>query len=437
MKLQNHMETVNYWLSHAETLRDFRAVFGDTKVLRAVGSSDSNARTFLQNFMKILARDAQTSGNVNNLTNWLNKVYGSAMAVATLGGSIPTAIKHVTVATAPLLEMPLHQFIPSALRVMTGTAQRGAWFGSDAMVKDPLVSRFGNITHSESGRDAVQASKDWNGVFSTASLFGQEAGKLSMQGIHKTVNASAAWSAAVRYDGAFREGKAIGLDDSAAKDYAEEKVNDMLHETLNPTAPIDRPISRWGKVGPDWLQMYAGPAAQRLAKVIDIYRRGDLKPSDKASRIAVGGWIAAGVLEWITKAAFTMIAGTDHQKEDVLDWRDLAASVAAGPVYGLPSFAGPILSTGIKSVVKGHNEFYASGNPYSDLAGSIRRIAKHYESGKLDGRDAAEAFKDGGLSLALLAGFLHNASLSKALAGVAAWGNTGKAVAGTVENVEE
>jgi Acetyltransferase (GNAT) family len=438
-KLQNHMSVMNYWIANAEMLRDFRAVFGDPKVLRAVESGNAAHREFLQNFMRVLSRDAMTTQNIQNWNNWAQKTLSSFLSVATLGGSIPTAIKHITVATAPLLEMPIGQFLGSALRVSANAGERPVWFGDNSMFRDPVVHRFAEQTHSETGRDAIQAAKDWKGIFSTASIYGQEAGKFSMEGIHKTVNVSAAWAAAVRYDGAFREATKAGMTPEQAKAYATEKVDDMLHETMNPTFPVDRPISRWGKVGPDWMQMYAGPAAQRFAKVIDLIKSAKDKDAvaDHAVRIAVGGFIAAGLVEWLVKAAYTYIAGSDKQKEEVLDWHDLVAAIASGPFYGMP-LVGPFLSTGIKSAITGHNPLYSSGNPISDMTRSVKSVITHWKNDDMGGKEYAEAFKDAALIAgSVVALIFHNESLGKAIAGIGAYGNTGKAVAGAVKNAED
>ena len=451
-KLQNHMQNVNYWVSHAEMLRDFRSVFGDLSVLNAIGSKNADHKLFLQNFMKVMARDAMTTGNVQNLSNTMNRVWGGVMSIATLGGSIPTAVKHITVATAPLLEMPTHEFLLSALKVGSMTADRGAWFGKDAMIKDQSVKRFADASRAESGADALKAAKEFkSNLLTDLSIYGNEAGKMSMQGIHATVNTSAAWASAVRYDGAIREAKSLGITDPAEQhQYAQEKVDDMLHETMNPTFGIDKTISRWGATRPDWIQMFAGPAQQRLAKVIDIAKSAGIEASkqdnlagkagihiDHAARLVVGGWLAAGAVEWLIHAAYTYLAGSDKQKEEVLDWHDLVATIAAGPVYGVP-IVGPLLSTGIKSAITGHNPFYTSGNPYSELIGANKRVLKHIMDDEMTGKDYAELAKDASLTAGLvLAGLFRKTLAAKALASVAAWSNTGKAIAGVINNAEE
>jgi len=451
-KLQNHIQNVNYWVSHAEMLRDFRGVFGDLGVLNAIGTNKADHKLFMQNFMKVMARDAQTTGNITSFNNALNKVWGGVLSVATLGGSVPTAVKHVTVATAPLLVMPFHEFLLSALKVGSMTSDRGAWFGKDSMIKDQSVKRFSDQSHAESGSDAIKAAKEFKSqLLTNVAIYGNEAGKLSMAGIHGTVNVSAAWSSAVRYDGAIREAKGLGITDPAAQhQYAQEKVDDMLHETMNPTFGIDKTISRWGSVGPDWIQMFAGPAQQRLAKVIDIVKSSGIDAGkettaagkagvhlDHAARMVVGGWLAAGAVEWLIHAAYTYLAGSDKQKEEVLDWHDLVGTIAAGPLYGVP-VVGPIFSTGIKAAITGHNPFFTSGNPFSDLVGANKRVWKHLMDDEMKGKDYAELVKSTSLAAGLVLSALFKKTLAaKALAAVGAWSNTGKAVAGVVENATE
>jgi len=448
-KLQNHMMNVNYWVSHAETLRDFRAIFGDTQVLRSIGSQNANHSDFLKNYMKVLSRDKQTTQNMSNQDMHLKKMFASVMSVATLGGSIPTAAKHINVGLAPLSEISPTQYILSALRVGTGLAPRNAFFGGNAMIKDKVVSRFADAAHSETGADALQAAREWSSPFMQgAALTGQQIAKMSMVPLHATVNVSAAWSGAVRYDAAFTEAQGLGMSDAEAHSYAQQQVDQMLHERMNPTFRGDKPISSWGKVGPDWMQLYAGPAQQALASVINLYRGAKIDSEGKSALEAVGikadrygkilaTWAASGAVEWLVKTAYTMICGSDQQKEEAENWKELVASLATGPIYGVP-IIGPFASGSLKAAITGHNPFYAAGNPLSDMARGGYHIYQHMKNDEMTGKDYADMVKDVSIVAAWALSYAFQKDLlAKGLSGVAAWSNTGKAAAGAVQNANE
>ena len=448
-KLQNHMMNVNYWVSHAETLRDFRAIFGDTQVLRSIGSQNANHSEFLKNYMKVLSRDKQTNQNMSNQDMHLKKMFASVMSVATLGGSIPTAAKHINVGLAPLSEISLPQYILSALRVGTGLAPRNAFFGGNAMIKDKVVSRFADASHSETGADALQAAREWSSPFMQgAALTGQQIAKMSMVPLHATVNVSAAWSGAVRYDAAFTEAQGLGMSDAQAHSYAQQQVDQMLHERMNPTFRGDKPISGWGRVGPDWMQLYAGPAQQALASVINLYRGAKIDSEGKSALEAAGikadrygkilaTWAASGAVEWLVKTAYTMICGSDQQKEEAENWKELVASLATGPIYGVP-IIGPFASGSLKAAITGHNPFYAAGNPLSDMARGGYHIYQHMKNDEMTGKDYADMVKDVSIVAAWSLSYAFQKDLlAKGLSGVAAWSNTGKAVAGVVDNAQE
>ena len=392
---QAHMDAVNYWLSNAELVRDLRATFGNTDVLRAAEVKSVADRKYLTDFIKYLSRDNSTT---QALTGWNSKFARAASNIlsnSALAFNIPVTLKHIIPAVSSAMKMDAGQFVTSALRVATGQAERPAIFGENNLYSSPEVMRFANAAHSGSDSDAVQAAKESKGLGRKTKLGLEATGKWGHSWITSLVHASNAVSSAIAYDGVYREAIKAGLKPEDAHTMASQRVDEILHETSQPVFGVDRPIGEEGNPLQATIARFAGPVRQRFGIAVDSVKGAPAKiaaadtPLQKFGAIGdvswkiAAAWVIPGLMEHAVKQAYLAIWGTNQQQEDANKLNEYIGAAIAGPVYGM-YYAGPVAAAAIKAAITGEKAHLSTGNPLFDEANSLVGAVKRKMGNKSD-----------------------------------------------------
>jgi hypothetical protein len=431
---QAHMDAVNYWLSHAELVRDFRATFGNTDVLRAVEVKSTADRKYLTDFIKYLSRDNATTGN---LTGWNSKFARAASNIlsnSALAFNIPVTLKHIIPSMSAAMKMDAGSFIVSALRVATGQAERPAIFGENNLYSSPEVMRFANAAHSGSDSDAAQVAKESKGFGAKTKLALEAGGKWGHSWITSLVHASNSVSSAIAYDGAYREAIKSGLSHEDADLHANQRVDEILHETSQPVFGVDRPIGEEGNPLQATIARFAGPVRQRFGIAVDAVKGAPARisaadtPLQKFGEIGdvswklAAAWVIPGIMEHAVKQAYLAMMGTNQQQEDANKLNEYIGASLAGPVYGM-YYAGPVVASAIKAAVTGEKTHLSTGNPLFDEANSLvgavkRKMGKKSDNTPIsDDITLAKVSMDTAAMLMGLVGLTHAATATASISG--------------------
>jgi hypothetical protein len=431
---QAHTDAVNYWLTHAELVRDVRATFGNTDVLRAAEAKSVADRKYLTDFIKYLSRDNATT---NNLTGWNSKFARAASNIlsnSALAFNIPVTLKHIIPAISSAMKMDAGGFMTSALRVATGLAERPAIFGKNNLYSSPEVMRFANAAHNGSDADAAQSAKESKGFGRKTKLVAEAAGKWGYSWITSLVHASNSVSSAIAYDGAYRDAIKAGLKPEEADTMARQRVDEILHETSQPVFGIDRPIGEEGNPLQATIARFAGPVRQRFGIVVDSVKNTPSRfsaaetPLEKFGVIGdtswklAAAWVIPGLMEHAIKQLYLAMLGTNQQQEDANKASEYLAASLSGPVYGA-YYAGPVIASAIKAAVTGEHTYLTTGNPLFDEVNSLRyavgrKLGKKSDQTPIsDDITLAKFSMDAAAMLLGLVGLTHSASALSAASG--------------------
>jgi hypothetical protein len=389
---QAHMDAVNYFLTHAELVRDMKAVFLDKEVLRAANAESKAARDQLTALVKSIANENMTQANLQGANHRFTRVASDVLANSALSFNAHVTLKHLIPSLASGMKMDPGMFLTSAVRVATMTAERPA-FGKDGLFNSPEVKRFYEASHGWRDNDSVQAAREGG---SKVKLALKAVGEFGHTWIPAFVRVSNSISSAIAYDGFYREAVKSGSSPENARNLASQKVDEVLHETSQPMFGIDRPIGDEGNPLMNTIARFAGPVRQRVGNIIHDTETlpGKVAAADGAGAKAgeVGkyfwrtamGWVVPGLMEHAVTQLYYALLGTAQQKEDSDRASEYLASAISGPLYGV-YWGGPLLAAGIKSMVTGDHTFFSSANPLADEVTSVIR------SGKKVFKDGSEA----------------------------------------------
>jgi hypothetical protein len=445
---QAHTEAVNYWITHAPLVRDVRATFGNADVLRAAGAKSVADRKYLTDFIKYLSRDNSTVGNLTGWNSQFARAASNILSNSALAFNIPVTLKHIIPAMSSAMRMDAGDFMYSALRVATMSAERPALFGKDNLYSSPEVMRFANAAHSGSDADAVQAATESKGVGAKAKLALEAGGKWGHSWITSFVHASNSISSAIAYDGAYRQAVKLGLTHEEADSLARQKVDEVLHDTSQPVFGIDRPIGEEGNPIQATIARFAGPVRQRFGVAYEAAKNtgktvfSDSPLGEKAG--AIGGlswklaaaWVIPGIMEHAIKQGWLAIMGTKQQQEDADRLSEYIASAIAGPAYGI-YWAGPVAVAGIRAALTHDKAYLTTGNPVFDEFNSVSNAIHRVTNKKGDKKpitDAISLSKAGMDAAAMLLGLIGLKHSATAFASVSGALNPARVVASKLED---
>jgi hypothetical protein len=445
---QAHTEAVNYWITHAPLVRDVRATFGNADVLRAAGAKSVADRKYLTDFIKYLSRDNSTVGNLTGWNSQFARAASNILSNSALAFNIPVTLKHIIPAMSSAMRMDAGDFMYSALRVATMSAERPALFGKDNLYSSPEVMRFANAAHSGSDADAVQAATESKGVGAKAKLALEAGGKWGHSWITSFVHASNSISSAIAYDGAYRQAVKLGLTHEEADSLARQKVDEVLHDTSQPVFGIDRPIGEEGNPIQATIARFAGPVRQRFGVAYEAAKNtgktvfSDSPLGEKAG--AIGGlswtlaaaWVIPGIMEHAIKQGWLAIMGTKQQQEDADRLSEYIASAIAGPAYGI-YWAGPVAVAGIRAALTHDKAYLTTGNPVFDEFNSVSNAIHRVTNKKGDKKpitDAISLYKAGMDAAAMLLGLIGLKHSATAFASVSGALNPARVVASKLED---
>ena len=431
---QAHTDAVNYWLSHAELVRDFRATFGNTDVLRAAEAKSSADREYLTNFIKYLSRDNATTAALTGFNSKFARIASNILSNSALAFNIGVTLKHIIPSMSSAMKMDAADFITSAIRVASNQAIRPAIFGENSLYSSPEVMRFANASHSGSDSDAAQVAKESKGLGRKTKLAAEAAGKWGHSWITSFVHGSNAVSSAIAYDSAYREAIKAGADPEGAHSLASQRVDEILHETCPPVFGVDRPIGEEGNPFQATIARFAGPVRQRLGVVIDTAKEtpGKLAAAETAGgKAAVLGdaswkmaaaWVIPGLMEHAIKQAYLAMLGTNQQQEDAKSVNEYLGAALSGPIYGL-YWGGPIAASAIKAWATGETTHMTTGNPLFDEVKSLTGAVKRKMGKSADKNPVADdiTIAKAGLNAAAmilgLVGLTHTATAAASISG--------------------
>ena len=330
----SHWENVSHWVSHAELMRDMKAILLDKNVSTSIRQKKGDGA--LSRLKKDISSIETNGSNAANEIASISKGWSWLMqyrAFKALSFRVSPIAKQTAAALNPLLaDVPAHNYAAGLSRALTSPQE----FAADvaAMWKSDIVQRRIDGGFSAEARIAQQG----------ASMTGSQSIVLMQAGMLPMAHVDAGWTAmgaAVAFDYYKRSYMAQnnGATQEAAEAHATARLERMIATSAQPSDIVNRSlIERSGNIFARSMSMFVSEQRKALAiEVLAIRKLATGKSKNKAldvQRILVAHFVQSA----ITQSVAMFLASTlgDDEDED-REWsvKQWALSLSLGPISGL------------------------------------------------------------------------------------------------------
>lgn len=329
-----HWENVAHWVSHAEVMRDARAVLLDSKTRTAIRQKkgDASLKNLQEDVTKIEGNGTDKARELVFLSGFWNNLM-QYRAFKGLAWRISPVVKQASAVLNPLLaDVPAHAYAMGLARAFSDPVG----FSKDvaAMWKSDIIRRRVEGGFSAEARIAMQGQ----GMNSSMLLAMMQKGMMPM------AEMDAGWTAlgaSISFDYYRRSyiKENPGTTDELADSYASKQLDKMIATSAQPAdimnrALIERSSNRFMKA----LWMFASESRKALAiEVMAIRRLATGRSKNKLldlQRVAVAHVLQAAVTQLSTAILASMI-GDPEDEEREWSQEQWASSLALGPIGGL------------------------------------------------------------------------------------------------------
>lgn len=326
----SHFEHVAHWVSHAEVLRDMKAVVASKEVQHAIIAhyGPSAASSFVTRVKSLEAQGNNQAWGLHAVDGWAKRL-NQARAFKALAWRISPIVKQTSALFNPLLaDVPAHAFAIGLGKLLTRKLNySGMW-------KSESIQRRIEGGFSAEARIAMQASG--KGPIGETLLHLMNIGMAPMQAT------DAAWNtagAAIAYD--YYRGRAVkaGQSEAMAEQSAAQAVDEMLATAAQPADAANRSLIE-GSQNPFVKMVWMFASENRKTLAVEYFAAKRLltgKSVNKAmdvQRIVVAH-VVMGVTTQIMASLLALIAGNDDDKDRELSAGEWEAAILAGPINGL------------------------------------------------------------------------------------------------------
>ncbi len=331
---------VEYWRAWAEQTSDFRGVFSHFSTQSAVKAAggDSVGAT-LNEWLSILERNGVQAAN----GTWLMRRAMSGQAQVALVGKLGVLMKQAVAGIASISEVGFRDYAASLRRIVAGEA---AITVRDAFDLPAVQRRMANLSGEVRvavkgrGKTPIEANLDRALRAIGTDLHALDNAQVWLgDRIGWTDALFTSLGAAVTYDTAFREAKAVGQSDAEARAAAEERVEQVVSDTAQPMTARDKGLVelRHGMLA-RMLQPFQSANRQALARIMLGVQQGRWQD---VARDAALYFVVQGVIQQTLGNLFRS-AFSDDDMDEIWEWEDYARAVAVGPLTAA-FFFGPML----------------------------------------------------------------------------------------------
>ena len=330
----SHWENVSHWVSHAELIRDMKAVLMDRNVSTAIRQKKgdgvlSRLKEDIQTIEKNGTNSAKELTNLSRGWRWLMQY----RAYKGLAFRLSPVIKQTPALLNPMLaDVPAHNYAAGLARAFASPQE----FADDvsAMWNSDTIKRRIEGGFSAEARIAQQG----------ASISGSQAIALMQAGMMPMSYVDAGWTAlgsAVAYD--YYKRSYIAQNEGATPEMADRhataRLERMIATSAQPSDIVNRSLyERSSNPFMRSMTMFVSDQRKALAiEVMAIRRLATGKSSNKAldvQRALVAHFIQAAVSQVIAGALASML-GDDDDKEREWSVEQWTLALSLGPVNGL------------------------------------------------------------------------------------------------------
>lgn len=333
-----NQRVVGHWRAWAETMREFRAVFSSPDTAPTIkAAAGEKSASFLNQWMQLLEQGGNRDAfAVGTLRRWM-----SANADNALVGKIGVLFKQLPAAYGSAAEIGWGEWLRSVARIARGQASTtlAAIYDSPVM-QQRRWSDLPETFQAASGRGAHPFARALRRV-------GVE--PFAIDQVQTWLRERIGWTDAffttlsAAYDFHFREAKALGQSDPAARALAEERASLTVARTAQPDSIVNKSLYENGLSLPGRL-MFAFQSANRQALFMTVaaFRAAGVRDA-RAWRMAITHWVITGL---VTQTMGSLIRDltTDNEPENETIWTagDYARAMLFGPLTGALYF-GPLV----------------------------------------------------------------------------------------------
>lgn len=329
-----HWENVSHWVSHAELMRDMKAILLDRNTSTAIRQKrgDGALSRLKEDVKTIESNGTNSAKELTNISRWWRWLM-QYRAYKGLAFKMSPIIKQTPALLNPLLaDVPAHNYMIGLSRAFTSPQEFAA--SVSAMWKSDEIRRRIEGGFSAEARAAQQG----------ASMSGSQAIALMQAGMMPMAYVDAGWTAlgaAVAYD-YYKRGymsQNEQASEAMADAYATGKVERMVATSAQPSDIVNRSLyERSGNLFMRSLSMFVSDQRKALAiELLAIRKLATGKSKNKAldvQRIFVAHFIQAAVSQ-LMAAVIASKFGDDDDKEREWSTEQWALALALGPVNGL------------------------------------------------------------------------------------------------------
>jgi hypothetical protein len=329
-----HWQNVAHWVSHAEIMRDTKAVMLDKNVQTAIRqkSGDASLTNLKTNIANIEAAGTRAVKDIVFLSRfWQNLMQYRAFKA--LAFRISPVAKQSSAALNPLLaDVPAHAYSVGLVRALTSPVE----FASDvsAMWKSDIIQRRIQGGFSAEARVAMQ----------NAGVNGSMLISLMQKGMLPMAWTDAGWTAigsAIAFDyyrrSYFAENSSATAEQADA--YAAQRLERMIATSAQPSDLVNRSIAEQStNIFAKAMWMFLSD--QRKAAAIElmaIKRLASGKSKNKAMDIqrVLVAHVAQAAVTQLSVAVLASVLGKPEDEEREWSREQWAATLALGPVGGI------------------------------------------------------------------------------------------------------
>ena len=329
-----HWENVSHWVSHAELMRDMKAILLDRDTSTAIRQkrSDGALSRLKEDVKTIESNGTNSAKELTNISRWWRWLM-QYRAYKGLAFKMSPIIKQTPALLNPLLaDVPAHNYMIGLSRAFTAPQEFAA--SVSAMWKSDEIKRRIEGGFSAEARAAQQG----------ASMSGSQAIALMQAGMMPMAYVDAGWTAlgaAVAYD-YYKRGymsQNEQASEAMADAYATGKVERMVATSAQPSDIVNRSLyERSGNPFMRSMSMFVSDQRKALAiELLAIRKLATGKSKNKAldvQRILVAHFIQAAVSQLMAGAIASMF-GDDDDNEREWSTEQWTLALALGPVNGL------------------------------------------------------------------------------------------------------
>jgi hypothetical protein len=362
-----NQRVVSHFLGWAETSSELRAVFSTSETAPYIeAAAGRNGLVALNEWLSDLEQNGvREAMEMASLNRWLR-----ANADNALVGKLGVLAKQLSAIYGSATELGWGEYARSAGRLARGQAVITA----DEAAELPVMKQRTFNRPSEVGQAAAGSGPRKYARALRRAGVPVERIDLTLDFLRERIGATDAYftarSAAIAYDAKYREGIAMKMSDTAARQYAEKEMTRAVFRTAQPDNVATK--SKYeNRTQGAWKLLFAFQSMNRqmLFSTVAAFRDGGIKNA-KAWRLGLTHWALTGFITQVIGSAIRDWMSDDDEDKD---WQasDFARAMALGPLTGALHL-GPVIESVTAALGWGYEQRQAPGIQQS--VGTMARV---------------------------------------------------------------